>query len=56
MLFSFSRRPPLGRVALRFQFLQMPEAGLKFLVDVDRHDNHLLDNFLLEIKFHEQLL
>ena len=55
-LFGLNRRAPLGGRALRFQFLDVPQAGLEFFVDVAGHDDHFLDDFLLVVKLGEHVL
>ena len=41
---------------MRLQFRQMPDAGLKFFVDIAGDDDHFLDDFLFVIKLRKSLL
>ena len=45
-----------GGCAQRFKFLNMPQAGLEFFVDVAGHNNHFLDHLLFVEKFQEHFL
>ena len=53
---GFDCRASFRRGAKRFEFLNVPCAGQKFVVDVPRDNDHFFDDFLLVEKFREHLL